>query len=124
MPREEKDCKVSETSEINVNNKNFIMLPKVDFCFKELMHNAKVRRGFIAAVLGKDPSEIRKTTLIPTELRRGSPDDKLGILDVMVELEDGTKLNMEMQVPHFGILRSIKSLYPCQHPRFYPLSPG
>ena len=114
MPREEKDCKVSETSEINVNNKNFIMLPKVDFCFKELMNNPKVRKGFIAAVLGKDPSEIRETTLIPTELRRESADDKLGILDVMVELENGTKLNMEMQVLNFDFCPNRVLFYECK----------
>ena len=114
MPREEKDCKVSETSEINVNNKNFIMLPKVDFCFKELMNNPKVRKGFIAAVLGKDPSEIRETTLIPTELRRESADDKLGILDVMVELENETKLNMEMQVPNFDFWPNRVLFYECK----------
>ena len=52
------------------NDDNFIMLPTVDFCFKELMRNPKVRKGFIAAVLGKKPEEIRDTTLIPTELRK------------------------------------------------------
>ena len=117
MTREEKTCngsKINENNEIIVNNNNFIMLPKVDFCFKELMNNSKVRRGFIAAVLGKDPAEIRKTTLIPTELRRESPDDKLGILDVMVELEDGTKLNMEMQVPNFDFWPNRVLFYVCK----------
>ena len=60
-----------------------------------------IRKGFIAALLGKDPSLIRKTTLIPTELRKESEDDKLGILDVLIEMEDGTKMNMEMQVAYF-----------------------
>ena len=83
------------------NDDNFIMLPTVDFCFKELMRNPKVRKGFIAAVLGKKPEEIRDTTLIPTELRKESEDDKLGILDVLVELEDETKMNMELQVSYF-----------------------
>ena len=83
------------------NNDNFIMLPTVDFCFKELMKNPKVRKGFIAALLRKDPSLIRKTTLIPTELRKESEDDKLGILDVLIEMADGTKMNMEMQVAYF-----------------------
>ncbi len=77
------------------------MLPTVDFCFKELMRNPKVRRGFIAAVLGKNPSEIRKTTLIATELDKESEDAKQGILDVKVEMEDETKINMEMQVAYF-----------------------
>ena len=83
------------------NKDNFIMLPTVDFCFKELMRNPKVRRGFIAAVLGKNPPEIRKTTLVSTELDKGSEDAKQGILDVKVEMEDKTKINMEMQVTYF-----------------------
>ena len=83
------------------SNENFIMLPTVDFCFKELMRNPKIRRGFIAAVLGKNPSEIRKTTLVSTELDKESEDAKQGILDVKVEMEDKTKINMEMQVAYF-----------------------
>ena len=77
------------------------MLPTVDFCFKELMQNPKVRQGFIAAIMGKDPKAIRKTTLIPNATKKESKDAKLGILDVMVELEDGSKVNMEMQVAYF-----------------------
>ena len=84
------------------NSENFIMLPTVDFCFKELMQNPKVRQGFIAAIMGKDPKAIRKTTLIPNATKKESKDAKLGILDVMVELEDGSKVNMEMQVAYFG----------------------
>ncbi|HJD04437.1 MAG TPA: Rpn family recombination-promoting nuclease/putative transposase [Candidatus Mediterraneibacter caccogallinarum] len=83
------------------NSDNFIMLPTVDFCFKELMQNPKVRKGFIAAILEKSPGTIRRTTLIPTALQKESEEDKLGILDVLVELEDGTKMNMEMQVSYF-----------------------
>ena len=77
------------------------MLPTVDFCFKELMNNEKVRRGFIAALLRKDPEKIRRTTLLPTELRREYADDKLGILDVRVLLENGAQIDMEMQVAYF-----------------------
>ena len=83
------------------NNDNFIMLPTVDFCFKELMKNPKVRKGFVAAILGKSPETVSRTTVIDTELRKESEDDKLGILDVLVELEDGGRMNMEMQVPYF-----------------------
>lgn len=65
---------------------NFIMLPTVDFCFKELMQNEKVRKGFIAAVLGKTPEEIKETSLIPTILRKKYKDEKMGVLDVAVLL--------------------------------------
>lgn len=44
------------------NQNKFIMLPTNDFCFKELMQNPKVRKGFIAGILGKDPSEIEKVS--------------------------------------------------------------
>ena len=77
------------------------MLPKVDICFKGLMNNPKVRKGFIAALLQKDPETIRETELLPTVLRQDYPDEKLGILDVRVKMEDGTQLDMEMQVTYF-----------------------
>ena len=60
----------------------FIMKPKVDFCFKELMEEPEVRRGFISAVLGIRPEEIIQTTLLPTHLRKESQEEKLGNLDV------------------------------------------
>ena len=57
----------------------FIMKPKVDFCFRELMADAKVRQGFIGALLGVDPEEVRETRLLPTIPRKGSREDKLEI---------------------------------------------
>ena len=80
---------------------NFIMLPTVDFCFKELMQNPKVRKGFISALLDLSPDEVEDTVLLPTLLPRDSADDKLGIMDVRVLLKDGTQMNMEMQVKYF-----------------------
>ena len=80
---------------------NFIMLPTVDFCFKELMQNPKVRKGFISALLDLSPDEVEDTVLLPTLLSRDSADDKLGIMDVRVLLKDGTQMNMEMQVKYF-----------------------
>ncbi len=80
---------------------NFIMLPTVDFCFKELMQNPKVRKGFISALLNLSPEEVEDTVLLPTLLSRDSADDKLGIMDVRVLLKNGTQMNMEMQVKYF-----------------------
>ena len=79
----------------------FIMLPTVDVCFKSLMNNPKVRKGFIAALLNVTPETIAETTLLPTALRQDYPDDKLGILDVRVSLEDRQQFDMEMQVAYF-----------------------
>ena len=83
-------------------NDNFIMLPTVDFCFKELMQNDKVRKGFIAALLNESPEDIRETSLLPTSLKQEFEDDKLGVLDVAVVLRDGTQLDLEMQVLSFA----------------------
>ena len=83
-------------------NDKFIMLPTVDVCFKGLMYNPKVRKGFIAALLGADPASIRETVLLPTALRQEYPDEKLGILDVRALMEDGAQVNMEMQAYPFG----------------------
>lgn len=77
---------------------NFIMLPTVDVCFKGLMYNPKVRKGFIAALLKADPASVRETILLPTALRQEYPDEKLGILDVRTMMEDGAQINMEMQI--------------------------
>ena len=48
----------------------FLMKPKIDFCFKELMQNPDVRKGFLAALLQLTPDEIRETKLLPTHLRK------------------------------------------------------
>ena len=84
----------------------FIMKPKVDFCFKELMEEPEVRRGFISAVLGIRPEEIIQTTLLPTHLRKESQEEKLGILDVRVLLNGDIQINMEMQVAPLNYGRS------------------
>ena len=80
---------------------DFIMHPTNDVCFAGLMENPIVRKGFCAAVMRIRPDEIGETELLPTHLYRENIDDKLGILDVLVKLKDGTRINMEMQVRYF-----------------------
>ena len=80
---------------------NFIMLPTVDFCFKELMQDEKVRKGLIAALLNVEATEVESTTLMPTILRKRYPEDKYGILDVRVELKSGVQIDLEMQVESY-----------------------
>ena len=77
---------------------DFLMSPKVDFCFKELFQSPKVRQGFLAAILGKNPEEIAETQLMQTILSKESADSKYGILDVRVLMTDGSQVDLEMQV--------------------------
>ena len=77
------------------NEQTFLMKPKVDFCFKELMEDAQIRRDFISALLGVAPEEIEHTELLPTHLRREYPEDKLGILDIRVFICDRTETDKD-----------------------------
>lgn len=74
--------------------------------------NPKVRTGFIAALLDLSPDEIQDTEIVPTELPRDYPEEKLGILDVHVRMRDGRHLNLRF-------LRKTQKMYPRQHPGFF-----
>ncbi|HJD36437.1 MAG TPA: Rpn family recombination-promoting nuclease/putative transposase [Candidatus Blautia ornithocaccae] len=79
-------------------DEKFIMQPKVDYCFKALMENERVRNGFLSAVTKIPRKEIQGSRLLPTHLEKKSPDGKLGILDVRVELVGGVQIDIEIQV--------------------------
>ena len=85
----------------NKPNDNFLMSPTVDYCFKELLAYPEIRKGFVAAILNKKPEEIAETKLMPTILSKDTEDGKYGILDVRVELKDGSQIDLEMQVTPF-----------------------
>ena len=104
----------SSQTENSCTDNKFIMLPTVDICFKSLMNNPKVRKGFIAALLNVNPRTIAETTLLPTALRQDYPDNKLGILDVRTALKDGRQLDMEMQVAYFANWDARVLFYLCK----------
>ncbi len=79
-----------------------LMSLKVDFAFKEIMQNEKVRKGFISAVLQIPVEDIISTTILNTYLRQEHKDDKLGILDIRVNLNGNTEIDIEMQVVPFN----------------------
>lgn len=100
----------------------FLMKPKVDFCFKELMEDAEVRRGFISALLDIRPEEIMWSRLLPTHLRKERPEDKLGILDIRVSIseqvneaddaqEKETQLDLEIQLAPFPLWPERSAFY-------------
>lgn len=79
-------------------SKNLIMSVKLDWTFKELMMKEEIRNSFISAVLEK---RIKWSRVLNTFLSRDFFDDKLGILDVRIELEDKTQIDIEIQVIPF-----------------------
>ena len=67
-------CKTSKEKQ-----EDFIMLPTVDFCFKELMQNDNIRKNIIAALLNVPSSEVENTDLMEMhilELSKLPPEEK------------------------------------------------
>lgn len=89
----------------------FIMKPKVDFAFKEIMMDEKARTGFLAAVLHINPEDIKETKILNTNLRKLHEDDKLGILDVRVLLNDDTEIDAEIQLSEMGVWQDRSLFY-------------
>ena len=75
-----------------------IVSPKSDFCLKELLSNTVVLRHFISDVLGIPTEQIRSLRLAGTFLWKRYKNQKLGILDVLAEMNDDTKIDIELQV--------------------------
>ena len=74
----------------------FLMKPKIDFAFKEIMEDEKARTGFLAAVLGIRPESIKETRILNTNLRREHEDDKQGILDVRLLMDNNSEIDIEI----------------------------
>lgn len=75
-----------------------IISAKFDDVFKELFRNLVILRHFIGDILGIPQSKIRSVRLKNTFLWRRYRKEKLGILDVAVELNDDTDIDIELQV--------------------------
>ena len=58
---------------------DFLMKPKIDFAFKEIMMNEKARIGFLSAILNIKPEDIQSTQILNTNLRKQHQEDKQGI---------------------------------------------
>ena len=75
----------------------FISL-KSDYAFRELFSHENVRKQFLSDVLGIAMEDIREVRVINSYLWKRMKWQKQGILDMALELADGTKVNIEMQV--------------------------
>lgn len=79
------------------------MKPKVDVAFKEIMEDEKARVGFLSAVLKMEPEGIKETHILNTNLRREHKDDKQGILDVRLLLNDDSEIDIEIQLSQLKV---------------------
>ena len=81
----------------------FLMKPKVDFAFKEIMMNANARIGFLSAILKLNPKEIKETQILNTNLRKIHEDDKQGILDVRILMNNLVEIDIEIQLAELKV---------------------
>ena len=81
----------------------FLMKPKIDFAFKEIMMDEKARIGFLSAVLKIEPEEIKETQILNTSLRKEHADDKQGILDVRLLMNNDAEIDIEIQLSELNV---------------------
>ena len=89
---------------------------KADFAAKELFAHEKVRKQFLSDTLGIPLKDIKSVRLLNPFLRRRYKRQKQGILDVVLELNDNAKIDIEMQVPRWPgteLLRKFLSRCRC-----------
>ena len=91
---------------------------KYDYFFKHLMTNETIRKHFLSDVLGIPLNKIKSVRLANTFLWKMYRRQKLGILDVLLILNDNTKVNIELQIkvlycrpPGFTVKQPVK--VPC-----------
>ncbi len=82
---------------------HFLMKPKIDFAFKEIMQDEKARIGFLSAILKLNPTDIKKTIILNTNLRKIHKEEKQGILDVRILMNDDTEIDIEIQLAELKV---------------------
>ena len=81
----------------------FLMKPKIDFAFKELMMDEKVRLGFLSTILKLNRRDIKETRILNTHLRKTHGDEKQGILDVRILMNSNTEIDIEIQLAPLSV---------------------
>ena len=75
---------------------------KHDFVMKEIMDIPVVRKYFISDVLGIPPEKIKSIRVINPFLWKRRRNQKLGILDLQLLMNDDTRINIELQIKFFS----------------------
>lgn len=83
---------------MNINDKNFLMKPKNDYVFKRIFgdeNNKDILIDFLKAVLKIDIENIQ---ILNSELPKENVADKKSILDIRATIDNGTNIDIEIQV--------------------------
>jgi predicted transposase/invertase (TIGR01784 family) len=91
----------------NSDDDKFIMLPIVDFVFKQLFGDPKRTerlKSLLKGILKLSDDDLEDIAIINSELPRDFADDKYGILDIRAMLRDGRQIDIEIQILHFSLM--------------------
>ncbi len=96
---EEKNIKANIENDLTKENKKYkTLIPKVDIVFQSLFgkNNPKITKSFVQAMLGEKIEKIEIND--DKELIRSRPNDKLGILDLQLDINNNEKVDVEVQL--------------------------
>ena len=97
--REYSNLKVKSKEEISMSKREKILSPKIDVIFQALfgeVQNEKITKEFLGAILDEEIVQINLSQ--NPILKRLNLKDKMGILDLIVEINNNEYCNVEMQV--------------------------
>ena len=100
---------------------DFLMKPKVDYAFKEIMMDEQARIGFLSAMLKLNPKEIKETQILNTNLRKQREKEKLGILDVRILMNNHTEIDIEIQLSAISVWADRALFYLRMNRNFIPV---
>ena len=82
----------------NITNEKSLLKPKIDIVFQSLFNknNIKITKSFAEALLDKKINSIVINE--DKDLIKNKPDDKLGILDLQIDIDDEEKVDVEIQL--------------------------
>ena len=82
----------------NITNEKSLLKPKIDIVFQSLFNknNIKITKSFAEALLDKKINSIVINE--DKDLIQNKPDDKLGILDLQIDIDDEEKVDVEIQL--------------------------
>ena len=96
---EEKDAKTNNEKNLTKENKKYkTLIPKVDIVFQSLFgkNNPEITKSFVQAMIGEKIEKIEIND--DKELIRSRPNDKLGILDLQLDINNNEKVDVEVQL--------------------------
>ena len=91
--------KIKSKEEISMPKREKILSPKIDVIFQALfgeVQNEKITKEFLGAILDEEIVQINLSQ--NPILKRLNLKDKMGILDLIVEINNNEYCNVEMQV--------------------------